>query len=145
MSLSQEQLNLIAEWDMLKKESAALVEREKELRKKCCDLFEDKSKGTKNLELANGYKLKAVFKHNITLKSLNDEIDTVTAVSTVLDKIEATGAAGVLIAERLVKWKPELSLTEYNQLPDNFKQLIDTVIVTTEATPTLELVEPKNK
>lgn len=145
MNLSQDQLNLINEWAILKKESAALVEREKELRKKCCDLFEDKSKGTKNLELINGYKLKAVFKHNITLKSQNEEIDTVTAVSNILDKIEATGEAGRLIAERLVKWKPELSVTEYNQLSDSLKQLVDTVIVTTEATPTLELVEPKNK
>jgi hypothetical protein len=62
-----------------------------------------------------------------------------------LSKIEKDGESGELIAERLVKWTPELSLTEYKQLSDKYRKIIDDVIITSEGTPTLEIKEPKAK
>lgn len=55
------------------------------------------------------------------------------------------GEAGELIAERLIKWTPELSLTEYKQLSDKYRKIIDDVITASEGMPTLEIVEPKAK
>ena len=95
--------------------------------------------GTENVELGGGYKLKAVFKINYSLDNTNEGVDKA------LTKIEKTGTEGKFIAERLVKWKPELSLSEYKQLPQKFKDIIDDVLKASEGTPSLELVEPKSK
>jgi hypothetical protein len=104
-----------------------------------------KQKGTERIELGNGYQAKAVKKINYGwIKDSDDKINK-DAIETALNKIEDTGPAGELIAARLVKWTPDLSLTEYNQLPQEFKSIIDEVIVTTEGTPTLEIIEPKAK
>jgi hypothetical protein len=95
--------------------------------------------GTENFELGNGYKLKAVFKISRNLNNENDAVDKV------LSKIEKAGAEGQFIAERLVKWKPELSVSEYKKLPEKFKKMIDEVVTSKEAAPSLELVAPKSK
>lgn len=95
--------------------------------------------GTENFELGNGYKLKAVFKISRNLNNENDAVDKV------LSKIEKAGAEGQFIAERLVKWKPELAVSEYKKLPEKFKKMIDEVVTSKEATPSLELVAPKSK
>ena len=95
--------------------------------------------GTENFELGNGYKLKAVFKISRNLNNENEAVDKL------LSKIEKTGPEGAFIAERLVKWKPELSVSEYKKLPEKFKKLFDEVVTSKEATPALELVVPKSK
>jgi hypothetical protein len=95
--------------------------------------------GTENFELGNGYKLKAVFKVS---RNLNNEDE---AVDKVLAKIEKTSPEGVFIAERLVKWKPELSISEYKKLPEKFKKLFDEVVISKEAMPVLEFIAPKSK
>lgn len=97
----------------------------------------DKKEGTQTIELANGYKLKVVLKQNYNLdKDATDEA---------LDTLEKIGEDGKFIAERLVKWKPDLSLTEYRLLKPEHKAVIDKVLTITEGTPALELVEPKAK
>ena len=98
-----------------------------------------KESGTENVELGNGYKLKAVFKLNYSLNNTDDAVDKA------LSKLEKAGTEGAFIAERLVKWKPELSISEYNKLDTKFKKIIDEVIKTSPGTPSLELVEPKSK
>ena len=95
--------------------------------------------GTENFELGNGYKLKAVFKISRNLNNENEAVDKV------LSKIEKTGPEGQFVAERLVKWKPELSVSEYKKLPEKFKKLFDEVVTSKEAMPSLELVAPKSK
>ena len=102
--------------------------------------FKDhKESGTENVELGNGYKLKAVFKVNYSLNNTYDAVDKA------LSKLEKAGTEGAFITERLVKWKPELSIYEYNKLDTKFKKIIDEVIKTSPGTPSLELVEPKSK
>ena len=134
----------ILAWEAAVKELAAAKDAEATLRKEVlAEAFafdpEALREGTENFELGNGYKLKAVFKISRNLNNENEAVDKVLA------KIEKTGPEGVFIAERLVKWKPELSLTEYKKLPEKFKKMFDKVVTSKEAVPSLELVSPKSK
>lgn len=134
----------ILAWEAAVKALAAAKDAEAALRREVlAEAFqfdpEALREGTENFELGNGYKLKAVFKISRNLNNENDAVDKV------LSKIEKAGAEGQFIAERLVKWKPELSVSEYKKLPEKFKKMIDEVVTSKEATPSLELVAPKSK
>ena len=134
----------IIAWEAAVKELAAAKDAEAALRKEVlAEAFafdpEALREGTENFELGNGYKLKAVFKISRNLNNENEAVDKV------LSKIEKTGPEGAFIAERLVKWKPELSVSEYKKLPEKFKKLFDEVVTSKEAMPSLELAAPKSK
>ena len=134
----------ILAWEQAVKALAAAKDAEAALRKEVlAEAFafdpEALREGTENFELGGGYKLKAVFKISRNLNNENEAVDKV------LSKIEKTGPEGAFIAERLVKWKPELSVSEYKKLPEKFKKLFDEVVTSKEAMPSLELVAPKSK
>ena len=134
----------ILAWEQAVKTLAAAKDAEAALRKEVlAEAFafdpEALREGTENFELGNGYKLKAVFKISRNLNNENEAVDKV------LSKIEKTGPEGAFIAERLVKWKPELSVSEYKKLPEKLKKLFDEVVTSKEAIPSLELVAPKSK
>ena len=134
----------ILAWEAAVKALAAAKDAEAALRKEVlAEAFafdpEALREGTENFELGNGYKLKAVFKISRNLNNENEAVDKV------LSKIEKTGPEGAFIAERLVKRKPELSVSEYKKLPEKFKKLFDEVVTSKEAMPSLELVAPKSK
>ena len=134
----------ILAWEAAVKALAAAKDAEAALRKEVlAEAFafdpEALREGTENFEPGNGYKLKAVFKISRNLNNENEAVDKV------LSKIEKTGPEGAFIAERLVKWKPELSVSEYKKLPEKFKKLFDEVVTSKEAMPSLELVAPKSK
>lgn len=138
---------LLLQWEEAKVALEKAKELEMQLRKQVVDFAFDqnKQKGTETVELNNGYKLKVAKKLNFGwIKNDSGKTDHI-AIEKALQKIERDGDVGVLIAERLVKWTPDLSMTEYNQLSEKHKDIIDKVIVTTEGSPTLEIVEPKNK
>lgn len=138
---------LLFAWQDAKQVLERAKERELELRNQCVDFLSDpdKTKGTENVELGGGYKAKMIKKENISfVKNEEGKVDK-NAIEKALQKIEKDGAVGELIAERLVKWTPDLSMTEYKQLSEKHKNIIDSVIITTPGTPTLEIVEPKNK
>ena len=134
----------ILQWQESVKALAAAKDAEAALRREVlAEAFqfdpEALREGTENFELGNGYKLKAVFKISRNLNNENEAVDKV------LSKIEKTGPEGQFVAERLVKWKPELSVSEYKKLPEKFKKLFDEVVTSKEAMPSLELVAPKSK
>ena len=134
----------ILAWEAAVKALAAAKDAEAALRKEVlAEAFafdpEALREETENFELGNGYKLKAVFKISRNLNNENEAVDKV------LSKIEKTGPEGAFIAERLVKWKPELSVSEYKKLPEKFKKLFDEVVTSKEVMPALELVAPKSK
>lgn len=104
----------------------------------------DKKSGTERVELANGYELKAVKKLNYGFIKTPEGKLNKAALENALRAIEAK-PNGELIAERLVKWNPDLSLTEYKLLPTDMKEIIDTVIVTTDGAPSLEIIPPKSQ
>lgn len=136
---------LILQWQASKNALEVAKQDEIKLRQEVVHFTFDptKVKGTENVELGNGYKLKAVKKLNFGWIKRDDGKTNKDAIEDALVKIEERSPAGALIAERLVKWTPELSQTEYNLLSAEDKTAIDAVIVTTEGTPSLELVEPK--
>lgn len=134
----------IIKWEAAVKALAVAKEAEAALRKEVlAEAFafdpEALREGTENVELGGGYKLKAVFKITRTLNNENEGVERALA------KIEKKGGeVGELIAERLVRWTPELSMTEYKKLPDNFKSIIDEIVISKPASASLALVVPKS-
>ena len=130
-------------WDRAKKALDAAKALESSLRQEVLKDFydfggeSDLREGTENLELGNGYKLKATFKLSRKLENKNGE------TSESLRKIAEDFEGGKLYAERLVKWSPELSVSEYKKLPAEIRQVIDSALTSKAATPSLEIVEPK--
>lgn len=146
---------VLMKWEASKTALATAKETEMSLRKLAVSLgFSEPNEGTNTLELGNGYELKAVVKYNYKLKS-PDARDTVQAVDDTIDAfIRIAPNEGSFIAERLFKWKVDLSLSEYRNLVEEAalsktkKQLLDElnkVLEIGDAAPTLEIKEPKGK
>lgn len=146
----EERDKLLNEWLDAQKALTKAKDEEMKLRKQIvADIIQAKpgEKGTRNFELNAGYKLKAVLKLNYKLN--NDEVDAT------LDRIEKLGDEGKFIVDRIVKFKPELSVTEYNSLNDRaangdvmakaFIKELNKILTIEDASPSLELVEPKAK
>lgn len=129
-------LQRLHEWQVASQELKALKEREMQLRKVLASaFFPTPSEGTNTLEIGNGYKLKGVF-------GMDRKVDE--AALKAADK--ALRDAGVPLDD-LVRWKPDLSITEYRKLDDQpeKKVIFDMVIITKPSSPSLEIVPPKNK
>lgn len=95
------------------------------------------AKGTETIKLENGFRL-------TINKKINYKIDE-TKIGPTLDKIVTAGEDGKLMADNVVKWKPELSQTFYNTMPTEYRQLIQEAIITTPGTPTIEIKGPTFK
>lgn len=138
---------LLVDWQNKKAALEVAKEEEMTARKLAVMFMHDPSKSgtTENVELGGGYKatMKVPVRYGF-VQNAEGKTDKA-RIEKALSKIEKDGEAGELIAERLIKWTPELSLTEYKQLPDKYRKIIDDVIVTSEGTPTLEIKEPKAK
>lgn len=138
---------LLTDWQKKQAELATAKDNEISARKKAVMFMHDpaKSGSTENVPLGGGYiaKMKVPIRYGFVQNDAG-RVDKA-RIEKALSKIEKDGEAGELIAERLIKWTPDLSLTEYKQLSDKYRKIIDDVIVTTEGTPTLEIVEPKAK
>lgn len=104
--------------------------------------FPDAKEGTQRVELGNGYYLKAVYPLNYNLSKDNTEAAQ--------DAIGKLSPKADVIADRLVRWTPELSVKEYRLLmadtTEEGKQiqtLLSTVLTITPGMPRLEIEEPK--
>lgn len=120
-------------------------------------LFPTPRKGTQRYELGAGYKVKLIHGLNYTLgdKDMVDPLrpgETIPVNRQVEDLQEAiaqVGNEGAFLADRIIKWRPELSATEYEALdPENpnhmrIKELIDAILTIKPASPQLTLEEPK--
>ena len=93
------------------------------------------SHGVNLAELGKGYTLKAFVRPS-------PKIDGA-LLKSALEQLEKLGPVGKLLAGRLVKWKPEVSLSEYKKLEAPHAELFRQAIVIEKSTPSLELVEPK--
>lgn len=139
---------LLEKWEAAKAALENAKNAEMEIRKAIVAIAFDPTKqaGTERVPLHNGYELKSVKKLNYGfIKTPDGKGVDKNAIDAALAKIEAKGPVGELIAQRLVKWDPSLSLTEYKQLSAEDKAAIDAVIVTTDGAPTLEIVPPKGQ
>ena len=140
---------LLAKWEASKTALEVAKADEMEWRRKIVAFAfnPEKKSGTERIDLENGYQAKAVKKLNygFVKREADGKLDKA-AVDAALTAIETMHPAGAYIAENLVKWTPELSLTEYKKLVGDLaplKAVIDKVIVTTDGAPTLEIVAPK--
>lgn len=105
----------------------------------------DIKEGMNNYDLGRGYTLKVThgFNYNLSESEKPKNGGVVKATSLALARIKTLGNEGAFIAERLVKWTPELSITEYRKLGDEYKKIIDTALTISAASPKVEVAEPK--
>lgn len=136
---SAEEEALILEWQLTDEQLTRVKQRELELRNEVIKtIFKNyKETGVENFDLNQGYKLKATFKINYSLNNKDDAVDKA------LTKIENIGQYEKFVAAKLIQWKPQLVLSEYKELSEECKKIIDEVITTSNGTPSLELVSPK--
>lgn len=143
--------NKIVEWQRLKQHIAVnvapLVTQEMGLRKELMSMaFPVAVEGTNNFDLGQGYTLKGVKKLEY---KLDNHVDRGYPTDVAYDAIVALGNEGAFLAERLIVYKPELSVAEYKKLDPNnpthikIKALIDGVLTIKDASPTLEVATPK--
>lgn len=134
---------LLTQWKEASELLAKIKVTEAELRKQVVEAFSHEAapgkSGTENIDVGWGHKLKIVHALNYKLDNAND----CEKLDKVLDTIEKSMEGGNIIAERLVKWKPELSVSEYKLLSPENKARIDSVLTITDATPFVTLVPPK--
>lgn len=130
----QEFDDFLVEWDRVKNEIARLKEVEMNMRLRIAHSgFTTDAEGTNRAELGNGYELKTVI--NYTYK-LDSDKDKVIAVS---DKLPP------YIADRLFKWKVDISVSEYRLLEPAHKKLVDRILTVTEGAPKVDIIPPKGK
>ncbi len=112
------------DWLKAKAELAKWKAEEQALREQVVALKSDKPTmfaGTENIEVPGG-KLKIVHKLNYKIVADGDKLDGA------LDKIEKSVEGGNVIADRLVTYKPELSVREYKLLNATQQKIIDECI-----------------
>ncbi len=138
---SMTQDELLVRWQCLKDQVETAKTVEMDMRKYIVSrAFPNKHEGTNTQELGNGYQLKAGIKYNYSLDPDNKQVEQA------LDKIALIGNQGSFIADRLVSWKPSLCLSEYRELDnEEIKRELHKVLTITEAVPTLEIKQPKEK
>lgn len=127
---------LLATWRKLNDERKAIVEREREAREAVIKAYFPVSDYGTNRAEAEGGSVKYVRKLEYSL----DKEETAEAV----EKIVNLGERGQLLAEKLIKWEPRLSVRDYKTLDKTnatdrkVKKLIDGVLTTKDGSPTLE-------
>ena len=126
--------DLLMNWQKATTDLLLAKEYEMNMRKHIVGrLFPNAKEGTNNFDLGNGYKLTAVVKFNYKFES-NDKIQEM------ITKFERINSD---VYARLVKYKPEPSITEYRKLTGQHKAIADAAIIITDATPSLEIKAPK--
>lgn len=158
MSVEPKVAVLIEKWLQAKKEAVAAVETERSLREELAQAcFPTPVKGTQRFPLKNGFNIKLVhgLTHTLGNKDLADDqgrkVPIAEQVDDLCKNIEETGNIGGLMAERLIKWTPELVVPEYEKLDmrleddKRIKLLIDEMLTVKPKMPTLEFEEPKKK
>ena len=134
--LNPEFLKKISNWQLLATKLKEIKGLEMSLRKEIiAELHPGAKKGTHNTKLKNGYKLKAVIKEEtkIILENLDNMLKTF--------KEEETGES----LENVIIYKPTFSAKGYKELSLPARAIVDTALVVNSASPSLELVAPKEE
>jgi len=121
-------------------------------------LFPNPKKGTQRFPLGQGYAIKLV--HNLNYKlgdpeKVDPETEGKIKVSEQIfelqEKMDEIGPQARLLSDRLIKWNPELSVSEYQKLDVNdpiqrqLKDIVDSVLTVEPVAPQLTFEEPKGK
>ena len=132
-------MDKLSAWNEINGALAEIKSLEADLRRSVVDDFVPAPKeGVNNVDLGDGYTLKITHKLNYSLAD-ND------SVNAALDKIAKSGNEGAFIAERLCSWTPRLSVSEYKDLSDDYRKIIDEVVTVKPAMPAVTIAAPKKK
>lgn len=137
--LSQEKTDLLARWQAAKTTAANAVITERELRAVVIAAFstetDEMKSGIEKIDLGfDKWELKIT--HALDYKLADKD-----AVTMALTQIASSMDGGNIIAERLVKWKPELSVSEYKLLNGGQRATIDRVLTIKPASKSIELAQ----
>lgn len=120
----------LAEWQETAIALKALTAREKALREGLFKgTFPDPVEGTNTYELPDGRKVKGVHKITRTLKA------------DVLGQLVQEGKVPNEVAGAITRWKAELKVKEYKELPEDVRALLNACVESKPGMPTLEIVE----
>lgn len=146
---------LINAWLAAKAELNSAKEYEMNVRKELTDmLFPIKKKGTQRAPLNNGWNMKLAQTYTYPLgdKDKLDEdgqkIHVRDQVAELEDKLVKLGPLGEAWANRLIRWNPDLSGSDYEKLGKDgveleIRNLIDELLTIKPGAPQLELEAPK--
>lgn len=130
-------LSLLKEWSALREQMLAFaptVEKEIQVRKELFALaFPVPKEGTNTEDLPNGWKIKGIYR-------LDRKLDEA-ALPAVFEQLRNQNVN----PDPLVKWKPELVTGDYKALSPANKATFDQALTTKPASPTVELIPPKEK
>lgn len=140
MAFTEEQKSRINDWQYAQQKARQWRETEMSLRAEVMAIAwpayaNAPTAGTVYADIANGYKIKYEQTFSYNLK------DTPTLkVEQVLDNHFEP-----LAADLLVRWKPELSVSNYKKLTDAEQRYFAPVLTIKPDAPKLELIAPKSK
>lgn len=119
-------------WESVKVDKAKATYEESRLRKLIfAHFFPNAKEGTNTAPLANGWKVKGT-------QAINRNVD-----AAILQALGAELTEKAINAGLLVKWSPEISVTEYRKLTAEQKLVFDRCLTIKEGSVTLEIVPPK--
>lgn len=140
--LDDAQTNLVLQWREAQAALRDLKVKESVLRDAVLKaVFKDETTpgqvlaGTSKVEIGYGYGLKAGFTLTYKIKKAADD--------TYNNVVIALGSLPRQIAEKLVRWTPDLSMSVYKTLTPEQRTIIDTVLEIKQGSSSLEMIEPK--
>lgn len=138
----------LAQWYKLREQLAQVKQAEALLRARIYrHYFKDPKEGTNNFPLEDG--TGAVLKAQ---RVIDRKVDVATFDA--LRKVQeeqwgenrvpgATPGVPLLKLDELVKWKPEVSITDYRKLTDNERRYFEQCLIIKDGSPQLEVTIPK--
>jgi hypothetical protein len=129
----------LTEWYALKQQLDELKGKEVVLRQFiCAGLFPNPDEGTNSHPLNDGTGAVAKMIHTINRAVQQEPLEE-------LEKALAKPDNNLpkLNLDKLIKWKPEVSIKEYRTLTDEERHLLDQVLVIKPGMPGLDIVIPK--
>lgn len=127
--VTQQMMN---EWYETQKQLEALKQKEMELRKKIFGYyFKHPEEGVNTAPLSHGWVLKGT-------QPINRKV-----LPEILQAKQAEMRKHGIPLDTLVKWKPEISVSEYKKLSPEHRKEFDSVLEIKPGSPALEIVLPK--
>lgn len=128
---------IVSTWHAAKQQLAALQKQERDLRSQMIAALStgEIEEGTERVPIGHGKDLVITHKLNYTLDA-SDE-----AIESELDYVAKS--MGEVVAERLVKFKPSLSVSEFKALDHDVKKRFARLVTTKPASPSVEIKDAK--
>ncbi len=132
--ISEAHRNALIRWQLADAKMRHAVADELEARNALTKLyFTNPTEGTNNFDLPDGSVLKAKFVNYYNLDK------NVLAVQTVQKSLPRP------IRDALIKWKPEISVSQYKALEPTYKRLVNEILTISPGRPSFEVVEKKTR